>query len=431
MHHVILTACCLVFLASPLTCQGDDIPETQEFVYKVGVNGFLRGEGAGNLHIADQRYVPGQTEGHFVYRVKPYVSWHPTDWLDIHAEGQGYGFAGGGEGHNQVSLYQGFVEARLPGSDLISLKAGRQEFSYGSTYILGTNSFYDGLSYDALRLRVRPTSALAVDILWGTYASPFDTGLKGDLAGGYATCTVSDGNAVEAYVLRDGGAPERHAGEHLDIYGLRGTARLGPVSLELEPVYESGRRFNGTTGVNDGIDAYGGHFDLTYDATMAGYKNRFLAGYAYGSGSQGAVSGMNFSREFRNPNNDSSLFGDIGIMVDQSGSTVNRHHASGLQVYSLGWGMDVTKEANFTAISHYYHANYVAPGFSRSVGLETNFTLTWNIAEGYSVIAGYDRFFTGSFFRDASGSGRDIDYGYLMVQFDLSKSKPRLKPVKG
>jgi hypothetical protein len=140
---------------------------------------------------------------------------------------------------------------------------------------------------------------------------------------------------------------------------------------------------------------------------------------------------MNFSREFRNPNNDSSLFGDIGIMVDQSGSTVNRHHASGLQVYSLGWGMDVTKEANFTAISRYYHANYVAPGFSRSVGLETDFTLTYAMTENLSFIIGYDRFFTGSFFRDASGSGRDIDYGYLMVQFDLSKSKPRLKPVKG
>jgi len=233
----------------------------------------------------------------------------------------------------------------------------------------------------------------------GTYASPFDTGLKG-LAGGYATCTVSDGNAVEAYVLRDGGAPERHAGEHLDIYGLRGTARLGPVSLELEPVYESGRRFNGTTGVNDGIDAYGGHFDLTYDATMAGYKNRFLAGYAYGSGSQGAVSGMNFSREFRNPNNDSSLFGDIGIMVDQSGSTVNRHHASGLQVYSLGWGMDVTKEANFTAISHYYHANM----WHRASAEVSAWRPTLPLPEHRRRLFRYRWLrpvFTGSFFRDA------------------------------
>ena len=414
-----------------LTVLPEGMPETPAFEYKFGVNGFLRGEGAGNLHIADQRYAPGQTEGHFVYRVKPYVCWHPADWLDIHIEGQGYGFTGGGEGYNQLSLYQGFVEARLPGSDLLALKGGRQEFIYGSTYILGANSFYDGLTYDAVRLRVRPTAALAVDILWGTYDSPFDTGLKGDMAGGYATYTVSEGNAVEAYVLRDGGAPERHAGEHLDIYGLRGTARLGPVSLEFEPVYESGRRFNGTTGMNDGIGAYGGHLDLTYDAILAGNKNRFLAGYAYGSGSQGAVDGMDFSREFRNPNNDSFLFGDIGIMVDQSGSTVNGHHASGLQIYTLGWGIDLTKILNFSAIGHYYHANYAEPGFSRSIGLETDFTATYIMHKGMSFILGYDRFFTGGFFRDASGSGRDVDYGYLMLQFDLSKTKPRLKAVKG
>lgn len=29
------------------------------------------------------------------------------------------------------------------------------------------------------------------------------------------------------------------------------------------------------------------------------------------------------------------------------------------------------------------------------------------------------------FFRDATGSGRDIDYGYAMLQFDISGMKPR------
>ena len=38
---------------------------------------------------------------------------------------------------------------------------------------------------------------------------------------------------------------------------------------------------------------------------------------------------------------------------------------------------------------------------------------------------------TGGFFRDASGSSGDIHYGYLMLQFDISKNKPKLKPAKG
>ena len=42
-----------------------------------------------------------------------------------------------------------------------------------------------------------------------------------------------------------------------------------------------------------------------------------------------------------------------------------------------------------------------------------------------SVILAYDHFFTGPFFRNATGSRDDIDYGYLMLQFNLAKTKLR------
>ena len=91
-------------------------PETPAFEYKVGVGGFLRGEGIGNFRLTDFSYAPAHGEGRFLYRVKPYAYWHPTDYLDIHAEGQGYGFTGGShQEYNKVSLYQGFVEAKIPG----------------------------------------------------------------------------------------------------------------------------------------------------------------------------------------------------------------------------------------------------------------------------------------------------------------------------
>lgn len=407
-------------------------PEVPGFEYKVGANGFLRGEGVGNFRLTDFSYAPGHGEGRFLYRVKPYGYWHPADWLDIHVEGQGYGFTGGShQEHNQISLYQGFVEAKLPGSDLLSLKGGRQEFAYGSTFILGSNSFYDGLAFDAARLRVRPTDALTVDFLWGTYASPFDTGLGGDLAGAYATYTLAEGTAIEAYVFRDGGDTARHAGESLDIFGLRGTARIGTLSLEVEPVYESGRRFNATTGLNDGINAYGGHLDLTGEGALLDHHTKFLAGFAYGSGSGGAASGSNMGREFRNPNNDTPIVGDMNVVADMSGVTVGGHHASGLQVYTLGWGIDVTKEVNFSVTGHQFVANAVEPGFSRNLGLETDFNLTWSLSENLSLIFAYDRFFTGGFFHDATGNRKDIDYGYLMLQFDLSHVKPKVRPPKG
>ncbi|MFZ3208118.1 MAG: alginate export family protein [Geobacteraceae bacterium] len=399
-------------------------PETPPFLYKTGVNGFLRGEGADNFRLTDFSFAPDHGEGRFLYRVKPYFYWHPADYLDIHAEWEGYGFTGGShQEYNKFSLYQGFVEAKLPGSALFALKGGRQEFSYGSAFILGPDSFYDGLSFDAARLRVKPVEPFVVDLLVGAYVTPFSGGVEGNLAGAYATYTFSEGNAIEAYAFRDSGSTDHHVGEHLYIWGARFTGKAGPVAVEFEPVYESGRTFNSVRDANDRIDAFGGHIDLSVESVLAGYNNKLFASYAYGSGSRNAANGVSVAREFRTPNNDNSLVGDMSVAGDMSGITINDHHASGLQIYTLGWGMDVTKEVNFSATGRYFLANNVEEGFSRRLGLETDFTITWAINDALSFIVGYDRFFTGGFFRDASGSGKDIDYGYLMVQFDLSRAR--------
>lgn len=407
-------------------------PETPPFLYKVGVNGFLRPEAAGNFHLVDNSYTPRHGEGRFVYRIKPYAYWHPTEWIDIHAEGQGYGYIGGNhQEFSRYSLYQGFVEVKLPERDWIALKGGRQEFSYGSTFIIGPDAFYDGRVFDAGRLRVKPLDKLAIDLLGGVYATPFSSGVKGSLLGTYATYTLSEGNTVEAYAFRDTGTIERHSGEHLDTWGMRGTAKVGPVTVELEPVYESGRIFDPATGFNEGINSFGGHLDGGVEAVLGGYNNKFIASFAYGSGSRGAATGAGAGREFRIPNNNTSLVGDMNVIGDLAGINVNGHHASGLQIYTLGWGIDITKEVNLSATGHYSVANKTEPGLRRPLGLETDLTLTWNIMDGLSVIAGYDRFFTGGFFRDASGSNRDIDYVYMMLQFDIFHSKPRLKLAKG
>jgi hypothetical protein len=93
-------------------------PEVPPFQYRVGVKGFLRGEGTGNFTLTDFSYTPNHGEGRFLYRVLPYAYWHPTNYLDIHVEGQGYGFSGGSQHSGKYSLYQGFVEGRLPGKRL-------------------------------------------------------------------------------------------------------------------------------------------------------------------------------------------------------------------------------------------------------------------------------------------------------------------------
>jgi hypothetical protein len=406
-------------------------PEEPPFLFKAGAKGLLRGEGVGNQRLTDFSYNPGHSEGRFLYRVLPYAYWHPTDFLDIHLEGQGYGYSGGSQYLGQVSLYQGYVEGKIPDKEWLALKVGRQDFAYGSSFILGANTFFQGLAFDAARLRVKPFDALIVDLLGGWYATPWSAGVKGNLVGGYASYAVKEGTVIEAYGFNDIGSDEHHGGEYRNIWGLRGTAKIGPVSIEFEPVYESGRTLNSESDLNDRINAWGGHADLTVETNLFNRKNTFVTGYAYGSGGKDAANGLSIRGEFRNPNNDTSLTGDMSVVTDLSGVNAGGHHASGLQLFNLGWGVELTNELNFTAYGRYFYANAVPDGFSRNIGLETDFTLTYAVNENLSVIAGYDHFITGGFFRDATGSTKDIDYGYLMLQFDFSKSKPRLKPVKG
>ncbi|WP_236685660.1 alginate export family protein [Geobacter pickeringii] len=405
-------------------------PEEPPFEYKAGVNGFLRGEGAGSFRLPDFSVTPNHAEGRFLYRVKPYLYWHPTDWLDLHAEGEGYGFTGGSQYYGKVSLYQGFAELKCPKQEGTSFKAGRQELVYGSAFMLGSDTFYKGLSYDALRLRLSPVKPLTVDLFGGWYATPWSGGIAGNLAGGYATWTFSGGTSLDAYALRDTGSVDHHPGEHRNSFGLRGVAKLGPARLEVEPVWQTGRRFNGVD-ANESIGAWGGHADLAADAPIGGLTNHFFASAAYGSGSRDAVTGGSARKEFLNQANDTPLTGDMSVIGDLSGLTLTDgagagHRASGLQIYTAGWGVDLTKELNLTATGRYFLANYVETGFSRRLGLEADFTLTYTVSDNLSLIAGYDRFFTGGFFRDATGSGSDIHYGYLMLQFDLAHQKPKL-----
>jgi len=409
-------------------------PEEPPFEYKLGLNGFLRGEGAGNFRLKDFTYSPNYSQGRLVYRLKPYVYWHPTDYLDFHVEGQGYGYAQAHDVDNShYSLYQGYLEAKLPDRDWLAVKGGRQEFSYGSTFILGTNAFRDGLVFDAGRVRIKPATPLTIDLLAGTYASPFSMNLKGNLFGGYATYAISEGTGVDAYMFRDTGTVFHHPGEELFVWGLRGTAKFGPLALEFEPVYESGAVFSDAKGGNDHISAYGGHFDASYEGALAGRTTKTFLSYAYGSGSKNAATGASSAREFRNPDNNISQVGDMALFGDLSGLTVNSptgsHHASGLQIYTLGWGIDFTKEVNLSATGHYFLANQVEDGFSRELGLETDFTLTYKVSDDISLIVGYDHFFAGRFMRDATTSRGDIDYGYCMLQFDISRSWLRKKPA--
>jgi hypothetical protein len=123
----------------------------------------------------------------------------------------------------------------------------------------------------------------------------------------------------------------------------------------------------------------------------------------------------------------------MSVLGDFSGVDVGAEHASGLQAYTLGWGIDIPVGAtaqrilNFTATGRKFVAGSVRKGLSRDLGIETDFTLTYTMNKDLTLILGYDHFFTGQFFRDASGKDRDISYLFAMVVFNYDWRTKRIR----
>jgi hypothetical protein len=332
-------------------------------------------------------------------------------------EGQWYAFYDDKDS-SLFSLYQGYVEGVLPHAIGVSLKAGRQEFVYGSTFLLGADTFYDGLTFDAAKLSWKPAEKFSIDLFGGRYVKKWAGGIEGNLYGVYATYTPKEVLAVDLYGFRDtGGAGDTHVGgDHEVTYsvGTRITGRIAKiVAVEVEPVYQFGRKNRDGSSHND-INAYGGHADIILDPALGRYPGKIFLSYAYGSGDGDPLQGK--FTEFHNPNNDTPLIGDMNVIGELGGITVGNATASGLQVITAGGGVDLTEKLNLSLDGHYFRAVKVPAGFGKEIGIEMDLIFTYKLNDHISLLASANRFFTGDFFKDATGSGKDISYAYLQAQ---------------
>ncbi len=181
---------------------GKEDSNPSENGWKLELEGQLRvrGDFTWNQNLTDFSFEPGHREKQFLQRSRGQISLE-NKALDLEAvvQGQWYGRWGGTDDRSSFDLYQGYVSwNRILGSP-ISLKAGRQEFSYGSTYFIGTNDFYNGLTWDGLKVTVNPFEQLGVDLLGTRMAklNPGDPDIY--LAGIYATYQVAKENSLEGY----------------------------------------------------------------------------------------------------------------------------------------------------------------------------------------------------------------------------------------
>jgi hypothetical protein len=410
---------------------------------KVGLDAMVRGESTNNFTFTDFTFAPDDNDQRLLLRLRPALTYTPNEHLNARVEGQWYAFYNDGD-FDRASLYQGYVEGKLP-NEMLALRAGRQELVYGSVFMLGSDSFFDGLTYDAVKLTVKPADPLSVDLFGGKYARQQSDGIEGELYGIYGTYAAGGEKlGLDLYGLldtgEDGSIPNADDHERTWSMGARLTGKLNEhVALEVEPVYQLGRKnLDGFS--HDEIRAFGGHADLTVDLhkckevlwhmcrlvnpdlqppAPGRYPGQAFLSYAFGSGDDDADDGR--FREFRNPNNDTALIGDMSVIGDLSGVTAispagDEVSASGLHVVTAGFGVDVTEKLNVSLDGHYFRADETPENISKEIGLESNLILTYALSDQVALLLGVNRFFTGSFFRDATGSGKDIDYGYLQLQ---------------
>ncbi|MBI5420577.1 MAG: outer membrane channel, partial [Deltaproteobacteria bacterium] len=135
---------------------------------KLGLDSLVRPEAATNFSLGSFSFTPGNDEGRILLRIRPSVTVSPSENFSARVEGQWYAFYDDKD-FSIFSLYQGYVEGVLPGVKGISLKAGRQEFIYGSTFLLGADTFYDGLTFDAAKVSLKPAEKFSLDLFGGQY----------------------------------------------------------------------------------------------------------------------------------------------------------------------------------------------------------------------------------------------------------------------
>lgn len=401
----------------------EDPPDPLKFgPVKLGLDSLVRPEATTNFSPGSFSFMPGNDESRILFRVRPSVTVSPSENFSARVEGQWYAFRNDTD-FSIFSLYQGYVEGAPPGVKGVSIKAGRQELIYGSAFLLGADTFFDGLTFDAAKLSLNPSKKFSLDLFGGKYVKKWAGDIEGKLYGIYATHAPKETFSVDLYGFRDTGGPgaTHVGGAHEVTYsvGTRLNGKVGKlVAYELEPVYQFGRKDRDGASHNH-ISAYGGHADLTIDPALGRYPGKIFLSYAYGSG-DGSPQDGKFT-EFHNLNNDTSLIGDMSVIGDLSGLSLsdpagNEVRASGLHVLTIGGGLDLTDRLNLSLDGHWFRANKVPAGFSREIGFETNLILTCKIKESISVVLSGNRFFTGVFFRDAAGSGKDINYVYAQLQ---------------
>jgi hypothetical protein len=227
-----------------------------------------------------------------------------ADFRQAHADGD-------------LEIYQAYIEMNETFAFPLRLRIGRQELSFGSEWLLGTNdtaAFFPGLSHDAVRA-TWATAAWSVDAFGAKLAenSPAEEDGDVDLYGVYASYYGLPNITIDAYwlflrdavarrdthdinfglfsfpqIIEDVFGVDDYGVTKLHTIGLRAAGTVGALDFELEGAYQFGNAsaagFLYRTGVYGDDDAnwdnWALNLEVGYTVDML-WTPRVYLGFAY------------------------------------------------------------------------------------------------------------------------------------------------------
>jgi len=398
--------------------------EESEKIYEIGGQVRVRFDATNYQYLEDLSYTPSHRETQVLERTRVHVKLEPYEWIRAYIEPQWYGHQGGFDNKPQLSLYQGYLEFPRFAGIPVDIKVGRQDFCYGSAFFLGNDDFYQGLTWDGVKIHVKPNTVYMLDMIAAQIVSFNDNNSHTfGIYGFYGTYKGIKDTDLDLYFFfnRKG---FKHMYGHIHgspLWFTLGTRYAGRIFeriyFEVEPMYQFGRVRNDARGGDDQIRAYGGHVDAGYDFNLPGEPNLTLS-YAFGTGDSNNKD--NTMREFLgNVYNDTLLVGDMSMVPDVSGIEIDNVRASGIKVLTVMTSVKPHPSVCLNLDYHYFVAQHVPKGFTRTIGSEVDFFVSYDISENVNILVSANRFFTNDIFREATGRKKNVDYFYLQTQVEF------------
>ncbi|MDR3459874.1 MAG: alginate export family protein [Verrucomicrobiae bacterium] len=394
------------------------------------------------------RFHAGYTDKWWSAYVEPQSSIEKSDlraaYANVPAVAGTTKFVGNGPESDTIDLHQAYVTLGNHKEFPLSLKAGRQEMSYGDERLIGGFGWNNiGRSFDAAKVRWQ-TEWFAADFFSGWPVVPQDqtfddSNTKDTLSGVYATTLKVPKTIVEGYFLarnsqrgaiNEFASPQFPQPTARDIYTVGGRLKskpgeLGNIDYTVEGAYQFGDFAATATSGRLRQDAF-------MFTALAGYTfadlwatPRLGAEFDYGSGDDNSKDGVHGTFDNLFPTNH-KFYGSMDLVslqnIQDVGVNVTLKPVSRLSVALMGnifWLAN--KNDSFYNVGGAPRATggySVNPGYGNFVGSELTSIVGYALTRNSVLETGYGHFFAASYIdKSVAGVGgsRDADWFYVQT----------------